>query len=131
MAENHGVSSQQQHTTVEPPDTGNERARWWLRNPTIGVLVAAVLGVATASVTASIRTPDATPGSTLLNFVILPIALLLPTVAIGGMFVAWRAFGAARGKLRLILAAPAAIGLILNAVAVAIFTRWLIRLVFH
>jgi hypothetical protein len=98
-----------------PADEPAERPRWWLRNPAAGVLSAAVLGVATLSVTAS---------------VILPIALLLPAIALGGAFVAWRALGAAHGGLRLALAPAAALALILNLTAVGLFVRWLGRVFF-
>jgi hypothetical protein len=104
-----------------PADEPAERPRWWLRNPAAGVLSAAVLGVATLSVTAS---------STLLYLVILPIALLLPAIALGGAFVAWRALGAAHGGLRLALAPAAALALILNLTAVGLFVRWLGRVFF-
>lgn len=104
-----------------------ERERWWLRKPAVGVLAAAVLGVATATVTLSIRTPDSTPGATLLYLVILPIALLLPAIAIGGAFIAWRAFAATSGTMRLLLAAPATLAVVLNIAAVAVFLRWLVQ----
>ena len=91
------------------------------------MLAAAVLGVATATVTLSIRTPDSTPGATLLYLVILPIALLLPAIAIGGAFIAWRAFAATSGTMRLLLAAPATLAVVLNIAAVAVFLRWLVQ----
>jgi hypothetical protein len=103
------------------------RPRWWLRNPTIGVLSAAVLGIVTALLAASIRAPESTPGSTLLYLVILPIALLLPTIALAGMLVAWRAFKASRGRYRLMLAVPASFALAMNALAVGLFMRWVVQ----
>ena len=109
---------------MEAPDELPERPRWWLRNPAAGVLTTAVLGVATIWVTLSIGTPDSAPGSTLISIVILPIALLLPAIALGGAFVAWHSFRATRGGLRIALAAPAAMALILNVAAVGLFMRW-------
>ncbi len=108
----------------------DEPPRWWLRNPAAGVLVSALLGIATASVTASIKMPDGAPGSTVLYLVILPIALLLPAIAVGGALVAWRALGAAQGRSRLALAPAAALALVLNLAAVGLFVRWVIRILF-
>ena len=87
MGTDNRVNSGDDPTTPGPADEPAERPRWWLRNPAAGVLSAAVLGVATLSVTASIKTPDSAPGSTVLYLVILPIALLLPAIALGGAFV--------------------------------------------
>ena len=130
MGADNRVNADDDPTTLAPADEPAERPRWWLRNPAAGVLAAAVLGVATLSVTASIRTPDSAPGSTLLYLVILPIALLLPAIALGGAFVAWRALGAAHGGLRLALAPAAALALILNLTAVGLFIRWMGRVFF-
>ncbi|NIO40392.1 MAG: hypothetical protein GTO41_09465 [Burkholderiales bacterium] len=112
----------------DAPHTIEERTRWWIRNPTAGVLVATLSGLATCWVTLSIKTPDSSPGSTLLYMVILPIALLLPAIAIGGALVTWHAFHASRGMLRRMLAAPAALALTLNLVAVALFARWVLQI---
>ena len=130
MAADNRVNSDDDPATLGQADESAERPRWWLRNPAAGVLSAAVLGVATLSVTASIKTPDSAPGSTVLYLVILPIALLLPAIALGGAFVAWRALGAAHGGLRLALDPPAALALILNLTAVGLFVRWMGRVFF-
>ncbi|UCD68731.1 MAG: hypothetical protein JSW48_01065 [Betaproteobacteria bacterium] len=127
MSADNKVNSDDDPTTLGPADKPPERPRWWLRNPAAGVLSAAMLGVAALSVTASIKTPDPAPGSTLLYIVILPIALLLPAIAVGAAFVAWRALGAAHGGLRLALAPAAALALILNLTAVGLFIRWMGR----
>lgn len=127
MSANNGVNQEAESVQDESDEPLPERQRWWLRNPAVGVLATAALGVATALVTISIRTPDSTPGATLLYLVILPIALLLPAIAIGGAFVAWRALTATSGKMRLMLAAPAAIALLLNVAAVILFLRWLVQ----
>lgn len=127
MSANNRVNQEGQLGQDEAGEPIPERERWWLRNPAIGVLAAAVLGVAAVTVTLSIRTPDSTPGATLLYLVILPIALLLPAIAIGGAFIAWRAFLATSGTIRLLLAAPAALAVVLNVAAVAVFLRWLVQ----
>lgn len=127
MSANNGVNQEAESVQDESDEPLPERQRWWLRNPAVGVLATAALGMATALVTISIRTPDSTPGATLLYLVILPIALLLPAIAIGGAFVAWRALMATSGKMRLMLAAPAAIALLLNVAAVILFLRWLVQ----
>ena len=127
MSANNGVNQEAESVQDKSDEPLPERQRWWLRNPAVGVLATAALGMATALVTISIRTPDSTPGATLLYLVILPIALLLPAIAIGGAFVAWRALMATSGKMRLMLAAPAAIALLLNVAAVILFLRWLVQ----
>lgn len=103
-----------------------ERPRWWIRNPAAGVLSAALLGIATLWITLSIKTPDGTPGSTLLYIVILPIALLLPAIALGGAFIAWHGLRASHGRLQMMLAVPAGLAMILNVGAVALFVRWVV-----
>ena len=123
------VDSDDQATTPGPSGAPTQRPRWWLRNPAAGVLSAAVLGVATVYLTASFETPDPAPGSTLLYLVVLPIALLLPAIAAAGVFVAWQALRASRGRLQLTLAAPAAVAMVLNATAVYLFVKWLAQAV--
>ena len=130
MSDDHRVNSDHEPAAIEVPDELPERPRWWLRNPAAGVLTTAVLGVATIWVTLSIRSPDSAPGSTLISLVILPIALLLPAIALGGAFVAWHSFQATRGGMRLSLAAPAAIAMILNIAAVGLFMRWVVLVFF-
>ncbi len=130
MGANNRVNSDDEPTTMEPSELPTERPRWWLRNPAAGVLTAAMLGVATVYLTASFEAPDPAPGSTLLYLVILPIALLLPAIAAAGVFVAWQALRASRGRLQLTLAAPAIVAMVLNAAAVYLFIRWLAQAVF-
>jgi len=124
------VNLDQQPETMEASDSPPERPRWWLRNPVAGILATAVLGVAAAWVTLSIGRPDPAPGSTLLYIVVLPIALLLPAIAVSGALVAWHAFQATSGKLRLALAVPAAIALVLNTAAAGLFIRWAVLVFF-
>jgi hypothetical protein len=117
--------------TGTPPDTGDtedvpERPRWWLRNPSLGVAVAAVLGIATVWVTSSIDRSSSGQTTTLIYVVILPIALLLPAIALSGAMIAWHAYQSTRGKLRLLLAAPAAAAVILNTAAIGMFIRWVV-----
>jgi hypothetical protein len=127
VSANNRVNPEHAPAPDAPDNPDEERPRWWLRNPTTGVLAASVLGVATAWVTASIKSPDTSAGSTLIYLVILPIALLLPAIAVGGAFIAWRACAAAHGKLRLLLALPAAIAVLLNIAAVGLFIHWLVQ----
>ena len=124
MSADNRVNSDDELAAEQTEETATELPRWWIRNPAKGVITAAILGIATTWVTLSIKTPDSSPGTTLLYIVILPIALLLPAIALSGAFISWHAFQASRGRLRLILSAPAAIGLILNAIAVGLFMRW-------
>lgn len=130
MSADDRVNSDDDPTADEPEDFEIERPRWWIRNPTKGVVSAAVLGLATVWISLAIKTPDSGPGATLLYIVILPIALLLPAVALSGAFIAWRAFHASHGGLRQMLMIPAAVGVIFNAVAVGLFVRWLGRVFF-
>ncbi len=127
MSANNRVNSDDELVPENAVPTAEEPPRWWIRTPIKGVVSAAILGVATTWVTLSIKTPDSAPGSSLLYLVILPIALLLPAIALSGAFVAWHAFQASHGRLRLLLAAPAAVGLVLNAIAVGLFVRWVGR----
>lgn len=129
MGANNRVNSDDEGTTAGPVDAPAEKPRWWLRNPALGVVSATVLGVATASTTASIEAPDPAPGSTLLYLVVLPIALMLPALAAAGVFIAWRAFQASGGRLRVVLATPAAAAIALNVYAIALFGRWLMQVV--
>ena len=127
MSANSGVNQHDESDQDQSDEPIPERVRWWLRKPAMGVLSAAVLGVATCAITLSIRMPDSTPAATLIYLVILPIALMLPAIAIGGAFIAWRAFAVTSGTMRLVLAAPAAVAVLLNVVAVAMFARWLVQ----
>ena len=127
MSVDNRVNSGDDPATEDTEESAAELPRWWIRNPAKGVITATILGLATTWVTLSIKTPDSAPGTTLIYIVILPIALLLPAMALSGAFISWHAFQASRGRLRLILAAPAAVGLILNAIAVGLFLRWVGR----
>ena len=130
MTADNRVNSDDDPATEQAEETAAELPRWWIRNPAKGVITAAILGIATTWVTLSIKSPDSAPGTTLLYIVILPIALLLPAIALSGAFISWHAFQASRGRLRLLLAAPAAVGLVLNAIAVGLFIRWVGRVFF-
>ena len=128
MATDQRVNSDDETASMMPEEDYPERPRWWLTHPSAGIIAAAVLGIAALWVTLSIGRPDSAPGATFTYLVILPIALLLPAIALGGTMVAWHAFRQTRGKLRLILALPAAIALVLNVVAIVVFARWVGRL---
>ncbi len=117
-----GAAAHEQHADKSP-----ERPRWWLRNPALGVAVAVALGIATVWVTFSFQRPAARQMATLIYIVILPIALLLPACALSGALIAWFALRAATGRLRLMLAAPAAAAVVLNTTAIGLFIRWLTR----
>ena len=124
------VNSDHEPAMTEASEDLPERPRWWLRHPVVAILATAVLGVATTWVTLSIGRPDSAPGSTLLYVVVLPIALLLPAIALSGALVAWHAFQATSGTLRLVLAIPVAIALLLNTAAAALFIRWAVLVFF-
>ncbi len=124
MSSEHRVKSDGASADRENSDDLPEQPRWWLRNPSLGVAVAAVLGIAAVWVTASINRSDSGQAATLVYIVILPIALLLPAIALSGAMIAWHAFQATRGRLRLMLAAPAAAAVILNTAAIGLFIRW-------
>jgi len=121
------VNSDEETGSMNPPEDGPERPRWWIRRPAMGIVASAVLGVAAFLVTLTIGTPASDPGMIFTNLVILPIALLLPAIALGGAMVAWHAFGQTCGRQRLMLAFPAAIGLLLNSAAIAVFTKWVVQ----
>ncbi|KPK33006.1 MAG: hypothetical protein AMJ66_06000 [Betaproteobacteria bacterium SG8_40] len=104
-----------------------EPRRWWLRRPAFGIVASMFLGVAAFLVTSSIGRPGPDPGAAFTNLVVLPIALLLPAIALGAAMVAWHAFGQTHGRLRLLLMVPTAIAIILNAIAIAAFARWVVR----
>lgn len=124
MSSEQRVKSDGASADRENSDDLPEQPRWWLRNPSLGVAVAAVLGIAAVWVTASINRSDSGQAATLIYIVILPIALLLPAIALSGAMIAWHAFQATRGRLRLMLAAPAAAAVILNTAAIGLFIRW-------
>ncbi len=124
MSSEQRVKSDGASADRENSDDLPEQPRWWLRNPSLGVAVAAVLGIAAVWVTASINRSDSGQAATLVYIVILPIALLLPAIALSGAMIAWHAFQATRGRLRLMLAAPAAAAVILNTAAIGLFIRW-------
>ena len=124
MSSEQRVKSDGASADRENSDDLPEQPRWWLRNPSLGVAVAAVLGIAAVWVTASINRSDSGQAATLIYIVILPIALLLPAIALSGAMIAWHAFQATRGRLRLMLAAPAAAAVVLNTAAIGLFIRW-------
>lgn len=130
MSADNRVNSDDDPASDEPEEFEAERPRWWIRSPAKGVITAAILGIVTLWITLSIKTPDATPGATLLYIVILPIALMLPAVALSGVFIAWRALQASHGRLRLMLAAPAAVALFFNSIAAGLFMRWVSQVYF-
>lgn len=120
---NLGAASGHEQHPEEPP----ERPRWWLRNPPLGVAIAVALGIATVWVTSSFQRPASDELATVIYIVILPIALLLPACALSAALIAWFALRAATGRLRLMLAVPAAAAVVLNAIAIGLFIRWLTR----
>lgn len=118
------VNSDEIPSVTNPQDETPEQPRWWLRRPAFGIAASLLLGIAAFLVTSSIGQPDSDPGAAFTNLVILPIALLLPAIALGAAMVAWHAFARTRGKQRLLMVVPAAIALILNTAAIAGFARW-------
>ena len=118
------VNSDDQPGITKASEILPESPRWWLRHPVVAIMTTAVLGFAAVWVTLSLGRPDSTPGSTLIYIVVLPMALLLPAIALAGALVAWRSFQATSGKLRLVLAIPAATALVLNTAAAGLFIRW-------
>ena len=127
MATDHRVNSDDETASMMPEEDYPERPRWWLTHPGAGIIAAAILGVATCWVTLSIGRPASAPGAKFIYLVILPIALLLPAIALGGTMVAWHAFRQTRGTMRLMLALPAAIAVLLNVAAIVAFVRWVGR----
>ena len=123
------VNSDETTRMTSPADEVAEIPRWWLRRPASGIAAAMILGITALLVTTSIGTPGAAPGTAFTNLVVLPIALLLPAIALGAAMIAWHAFGNTRGRQRLLLAVPASIALISNAAAIVAFARWAVRLV--
>lgn len=110
-------------------DDAAQTPRWWLRRPAAGIAAAMILGVAALLVTTSIGAPGSEPGTAFTNLVVLPIALLLPAIALGAAMIAWHAFGHTRGRQRLLLTVPALIALVSNAAAIVAFARWAVQLV--
>lgn len=121
------VNSDEIASMANPEDVAPERPRWWLRRPAFGIAASMFLGIAAFLVTSSIGKPGSDPGTAFKNLVVLPIALLLPAIALGAAMVAWHAFGRTRGRQRLLLAVPAAAALVLNTAAIAVFARWVVQ----
>lgn len=126
MSPEQKVNSEGEHPHGEADEPVETRPRWWIRHPEAGVLATALLGLATFWVTRSIAPPGPAPGSTLPYLIVLPIALLLPAIAAGGAFIAWCSYRASHR--RLMLAVPVIVAVALNAMAVALFIRWLVKL---
>ena len=124
MSTEHRVKSAGTSPDSEDAEDLPERPRWWLRNPSLGVAAAAILGIAAVWVTSSINRSNSGQAATLIYIVVLPIALLLPAIALSAAMIAWHAFQSTRGRLRLLLAAPAAAAVILNSAAIGLFIRW-------
>lgn len=126
MSSEHRVKSTGASTEADDAEELPERPRWWLRNPSLGVALAVVLGIAAVWITSSINRSNSDQEATLIYIVILPMALLLPAIALSGALIAWHAFQSTRGRLRLLLAAPAAAAVILNTAAIGLFLRWIV-----
>jgi hypothetical protein len=122
------VNSDEINGKENPEGEAPERPRWWLRRPAVGITASLFLGAAAFLVTSSIGKPGSDPGTAVTNLVVLPIALLLPAIALGAAMVAWHSFGHTHGRQRLLLVVPAAIALILNSAAIAVFARWVVQL---
>ena len=127
MAVDPGVNDDHEEQTGSAEDDQALPVRWWLRRPALGILLSMLLGMAAFLVTASIGTPGSDPGTTVTNLVVLPIALLLPVIALAAALVAWSAFGQTRGQQRAFLLLPLAAALLLNSSAIAMFARWVLR----
>ena len=125
MSSEHRVKSAGASTEPDDAEDLPERPRWWLRNPSLGVALAMVLGIAAVWITSSINRSNSGQAATLIYIVILPMALLLPAIALSGALIAWHAFRSTHGRVRLVLAAPAAAAVILNTAAIGLFLRWI------
>jgi len=129
------VSADPRVNSDEPADTNGsaddaaQTPRWWLRRPAAGIAAAMTLGVAALLVTTSIGAPGSEPGTAFTNLVVLPIALLLPAIALGAAMIAWHAFRHTRGRQRLLLTVPMSIALVCNVAAIIAFARWALQLV--
>lgn len=123
------VNSDESASIASTADEAAQTPRWWVRRPVTGIVAALILGIAALLVTMSIGNPGSEPGTAFTNLVVLPIALLLPAIALGAAMIAWHAFGHTHGRQRLLLTAPAAIALVLNVAAIVAFARWAVKLV--
>jgi hypothetical protein len=102
---------------------------WWQHRPGMGIVLAAALGIATLWISLSLLAAPQADDARFLRFVTLPFLLFVPAASVFGVFLAARALSAARGFSRVLLAAPAALALVANLLALAQFARLLSALI--
>lgn len=102
---------------------------WWQHRPGMGVALAAALGIATLWISLALLAAPQADDARFLRFVTLPFVLFVPAASVFGMFLAVRAFSAARGLSRVVLAAPSTLALVANLLALAQFARLLSALI--
>jgi hypothetical protein len=124
---------------VKPPAAHDEQAdsgeaedsftpRWWQRSPALGIAAALATGVAGIWLLGALGRPAGTAQSAFLYMATLPMALLLPALALFGALIAWRSYAASEGRWRLVLTLPAFAALAINSLVIGLFLRFLAQI---
>jgi hypothetical protein len=93
--------------------------RWWRQRPRLGVAVSLATGVAALWLAQALAAPS--PEARIAYLVSLPIALLLPALAVAAGLMGWQAWRASHSSPLLAVPALAAMGA--NLIAVWLFVR--------
>jgi hypothetical protein len=118
----------------EPPQEGSAhddadtRPRWWQRSPVLGIAAGLATGVSGIWLLRALGRPAQSADSAFLYMATLPIALMLPALALFGALIGWRSHAALRGPARLAWAAPAVAAVALNILAIGMFLRFVIQI---
>lgn len=112
--------------TDDPAET--EPLRWWKRWPELGIAAGLLTGIAGFGLLRALGRPTQTSEATFLYMVSLPIALLLPALALLGTLLVRECFSEIHGRRRLAMALPAAAAAITNVLAIGMFLRFVLQI---
>ncbi len=108
-------------------EPGDAAPPWWRRRPALGIAASLTAGMSTALLLGALGPPAQGAGAAFVYLVTLPIALLMPALALAAALIAWQALGAARPALRPLLIVPATIAFAANIVSLGMFLRFVLQ----
>lgn len=106
----------------------SESVRWWIRRPELGIAAGLITGIAGIWILSALGWPSHASEAAFLYMVTLPIALLLPALALLGTLVVRSSFSALHGRRRLAMALPALAAAASNILAIGMFLRFVLQI---